>query len=154
MNFSKLLHEFVKAVLGTERLHRILNHTYSESLWRWLFKSEVGTQLQRQRQWQGQWQRWWQTLKVHISYPGHAQSHIVRVARFLDLQVYLINEQSVSCFSFKFFSARLFILYCSSPLLKWWMNKQWRGMKEQVQKCNTPRMEGRFHFRKKVSHWN
>ena len=82
MNFSKLLHEFVKVVLGTERLHRILNHTYSESLWRWLFKSEVGTQIQRQRQWQGQWQRWWQTLKVNISYPGHAQSHIVHLVRF------------------------------------------------------------------------
>ena len=107
MNFSKLLHEFVKVVLGTERLHRILNHTYSKSLWRWLFKSEVGTQLQRQRQWQGQWQRRRQTLKVHISYPGHAQSHIVHLVRFLDVQVYLINEQSVSRFSFKFFFCQI-----------------------------------------------
>ena len=153
MNFSKFSQEFVKVVLCTERLHRILNNTYSESLWRWPFKSEVGTQIQRQRQWQWQWQRRWQTLKVHISYSGLAQSHIVHLVRLLMCKFILWMNYVFSVFLLSFF-ARLFISYCSSQLLKWWMNKQWRGMKERMQKCNLPRMEGRFHFRRKVSHWN
>ena len=44
------------------------------------------------------------------SYPGHAQSHIVHLVRFLDVQVYLINELSVSCFSFEFFFCQIVLL--------------------------------------------
>ena len=163
MDFSKLLHgfvklinkflqivEFVKVVLGTERLHRILNYTYSESLWRWLFKSESGTQIQRQGQWQGGTMTTTMT-NTNNSYPGHAQSHLVR---FLDVQVYLINEQSVSCFSFEFF-----LPDCSSYIAhhQCWSDKWTNNGEEWKSECKSvTRQEWKKDsiFGRKLSHWN